>query len=108
MTPNSKELAHRIDTMVAFQNKEPIQFRSRKKKGSCLHGGAREPTWSTGCANLAFKWETHEYRKKPPTPPEPRTGYIFERALHQHPKDHNWKKGDETCFPVREVTDDDE
>lgn len=97
MRPSSKELADRIDVMVAFQNKEVIQFRNRKHP---------ERDWSTSVDSLGFNWDKFEYRLKP-TIVVPREGYVFNNQLHRHPSSHKHRVGEDTCFRVREVLDTD-
>lgn len=89
MKPDSPELARRIDVMVAYQNGEDTQYKN--------HGTKSWITATTG--GLSFNWEHCDFRTKP----ELRSGFIFEEALHKHPNEHRWKKGQGTCFPVVEV-----
>lgn len=98
MRADSKELANRIDIMVAFQNSEAVQFRNLKK--AALNSMQE---WLPAYKNLAFDWSHYAYRITPPTPPEPRTGFIFANQLHQHPRDHRHSVSEGTCFKVREV-----
>jgi len=56
MQPDSKELARRIDAMLAFQNGEPMEYRNSGMKtwvDLSKHGG------------LSFNWERCDFRKKP-------------------------------------------
>ncbi len=98
MSPDSRQLAHQIDTMVAFQNKEDTEFRERRLPSET------QATWATSAGNLGFNWQKYEYRTKAATP---REGYVFERSLHKHP-DRPRHTTEDTCFLVREVLGDNE
>ena len=91
MRADSKELAYRINILTAFQSGEEIQYRHKI-------GGFKQWLISSN-KNLAFNFETMEYRKKP----QLREGYVFESMLHNHPESHIHTKKEGTCFKVREV-----
>ena len=60
MYPDSKELAERIDILVAFQNGEEIEYRSIGKGTTPWTG-----KYGTSPQNLSFTFNDTEYRVKP-------------------------------------------
>ena len=92
MNRNSEELARRIDVMVTYQNGEAIQYRNT---GTSKWLNLREG------GTLSFNWERCNFRVKPKL----REGYVFASQLHQHPGKFPRKTKEDTCFRVREVTD---
>ena len=60
MYPNSKELAERIDVLVAFQNDEEIEHRSIGSKGTAPWVGK----YGNSPQSLSFNFNDTEYRVK--------------------------------------------
>ena len=88
MRPHSKELAYRIDMMVAFQNDESIQYRH---KSNPRRGWQDSPS-----QNLCFEFNNIEYRKKPVMI----EGWIHPKHIHTPPPGGCAQLG---CVYVRQV-----
>ena len=89
MRRDSKELADRIDVMVAFQNGEEVQHRTKGLSGSWVTTGVG--------SSLSFDFRDYEYRLLP----KPREGYVHPNDLHPIQVGCSMT----SCIHVREVTD---
>ena len=85
MRPESKELADRIDIMIAFQNSEPVQWRS----------GPGDVWVDATEQGLAFHFESMEYRLKPVL----KEGWVHPEQLHIN----QTGCGAAPCIHVRQV-----
>ncbi len=70
MKPDSRELADRIDVLLAFQDNKTIQYRV-KKAGK---------VWNNAGNNLIFNFARYQYRVRPAAPQE---GWVRRNDVHK-------------------------